>query len=118
MGNGQTTESNSPIILSQFSNVITLTSGEYHVLVVAGLNLQAFRKFLFFEIHLYLSSLNKKENGNVYGWADGNDGELGNNITSDQYSPVIAIGLSYPTSLSAGAYHSFALIGKFLPIFK
>ena len=48
-------------------------------------------------------------NGNVVAWGDDSYGELGDNNSQDEYSPVAVIGLSNVTAISAGGYFSMAL---------
>src|SRR5712692_4416133 len=67
------------------SGVVSLGAGGAHVLVL-------------------------KSNGGVLGWGNNNSGEVGNGLTTDQFTPVGVVGLSSGvSSVSAGFSHSVAL---------
>ncbi|HTQ68510.1 MAG TPA: kelch repeat-containing protein [Solirubrobacteraceae bacterium] len=50
-------------------------------------------------------------NGGAYAWGDNGEGQLGDGNNSDSNVPVTVSGLSGVVAISAGAYHSLALMG-------
>jgi alpha-tubulin suppressor-like RCC1 family protein len=88
LGNGTTTQANSPIAIS-------LPSGVHATAVAAG----------------FIDSVVLGSNGKVYAWGDNSVGELGDGNTTNSSSPVL---VSLPstltfTSIAAGQYHNLAL---------
>ena len=97
LGNGTTSESNLPAEVSGLSGVMAISAGGYHSLALLG-------------------------NGTVKAWGSDGSGQLGNGSTESSDVPVTVcavsatgpcpIGpyLSGVTAVSAGAYHSLALL--------
>lgn len=49
--------------------------------------------------------------GTVKCWGRNSEGQLGDGITTDQFSPVVVVGLSNVVEIAAGAYHTCARLG-------
>lgn len=83
-GNGTTTNSSTPVQVSNLTGVIAVAAGCQH-------------------------SLALKSDGTVWGWGYNADGELGNGGKSNASTPVEVSNLSGITSIAAGKYHSLAV---------
>jgi alpha-tubulin suppressor-like RCC1 family protein len=84
LGNGNTTDSNTPETVSGLSDVVSVAAGSYH-------------------------SLALKSDGTVWAWGYNGNGQLGNGTYSPSNVPVQVSGLSDVTTIYAGSYHSMAL---------
>lgn len=51
-----------------------------------------------------------KDNGTVWAWGDGLSGQLGDGTRTDRNSPVQVSNLSGVTAISAGSFHSLAVV--------
>jgi alpha-tubulin suppressor-like RCC1 family protein len=52
-----------------------------------------------------------KSDGVIWAWGGNNNGQLGDNSTTDRLSPVQVSGLTNPLMIVAGGNHSVALAG-------
>ena len=84
LGDGTTTDRNTPVTVNNLSGVKTLASGWDH-------------------------SLALKEDGTVWAWGNNSYGQLGNGTTTDSHTPVQVSNLSGVKAIAAGYYHSLAL---------
>ena len=80
--NGATTNSNTPVQVSNLSGVNDIAGGNFH-------------------------SLALKTDGTVRAWGTSSSGQLGNGSTNDSNTPVQA-NISAVTDIAAGGYHSLA----------
>ena len=84
LGDGTTTDRNTPVTVNNLSGVKTLATGWDH-------------------------SLALKEDGTVWAWGNNSYGQLGNGTTTDSHTPVKVRNLSGVQAIAAGYYHSLAL---------
>ena len=84
LGNGTTTASATPQVVSSLTGVTAIAAGGYH-------------------------SLALKSDGTVWTWGDNLDGDLGNGTTTQSAVPVQVQGLSGVIAIAAGQAHSLAL---------
>ena len=84
LGNGGTSNSNTPVAVSGLSNAVTVTTGYRHSCAVTS-------------------------SGSVMCWGLGNYGQLGNGGTDNSNLPVTVSGLNNAIAVSAGLYHTCAL---------
>lgn len=84
LGNGGTTNRNTPGQVSTLSNVIAVAGG-------------------------YCHSLALKSDGTVWAWGYNIEGELGNGTNNPSYTPIQVISLSNIIAIAAGGYHNLAL---------
>jgi alpha-tubulin suppressor-like RCC1 family protein len=90
LGNGSTTQSNVPVVVSGLSNMVAVSVGELHACALSN-------------------------SGSVYCWGDNTYGQLGNNSTTQSTTPVQVLGvngvgkLAKVASVSAGLAHNCAL---------
>ncbi|MFZ5893973.1 MAG: RCC1 domain-containing protein [Myxococcota bacterium] len=86
LGNGSTTSSSSPVTVSGLSNVIFVTGGAYHSCALLN-------------------------DGTARCWGYNSQGQVGNRVAgTNELTPVTVTGLTGAASLSAGYYHSCALM--------
>ncbi len=52
-----------------------------------------------------------KVNGSIYAWGYNTFGQLGDGTTIQRNSSVLVLGISNVTQISAGGFHSLALLG-------
>ncbi|MCB1608189.1 MAG: hypothetical protein KDI71_14565 [Xanthomonadales bacterium] len=84
LGNGQNTDSSTPVEVIGLSGVSSLEAGIEHTCAVTG--------------------------GRVMCWGEGNSGRLGTGSTADSLAPVEVAGISAAIEVSAGGFHSCALL--------
>lgn len=83
LGNGNNTDSSTPVVVTGLSNIVAISAGWFHNLAV-------------------------KSDGTLWAWGRNNFGQLGNNSTTDQNVPIQVPNLSTVRFVAAGAYHSVA----------
>lgn len=88
LGNGTTSNSLSPILVSTVGSVAAIAAGGYHTVVL--------RKEL--------------ANFRVWCWGKNSDGQLGDGTSSDRSAPVAASGLTEVTAVAAGLNHTVAVM--------
>jgi alpha-tubulin suppressor-like RCC1 family protein len=86
LGDRTTTSKNTPVSVSNLSDVKTVAGGCSHSLALRG-------------------------DGTVWGWGSNDYGQLGDGTTTDRNSPVRVINLSDVTAITGGGYHSLAFKG-------
>jgi alpha-tubulin suppressor-like RCC1 family protein len=84
LGNGTTTASLTPQIVSGLTSVAQVSAGWVH-------------------------SLARRTDGSVWSWGLNGSGQLGDGTTSDRTTPVSASGLAGAVTIAGGGGHSFAL---------
>ena len=84
LGDGTTTQRNTPVLVTGLSGMTAIAGGFYH-------------------------SLALKNDGTVWAWGYNSDGELGDGTTTQRSTPVQVTGLSGVTAIAAGDEHSLAL---------
>jgi alpha-tubulin suppressor-like RCC1 family protein len=84
LGNGTTTNKNTPIQVSGLSDIVAVAAGDFH-------------------------SLALKNDGTVWAWGDNGYGQLGDGTTTMKTTPVQVNGLSGMRAIEAGASHSLAI---------
>jgi alpha-tubulin suppressor-like RCC1 family protein len=89
LGDGSNTLRETPVTISSLSNVVAISTknGGYHSLALLS-------------------------NGTVKSWGLNTNGQLGNNSTTQENSPVTVNNLSNVIAISAGANHSLALLNN------
>jgi alpha-tubulin suppressor-like RCC1 family protein len=56
---------------------------------------------------------NDNDKAGIWCWGHGGSGQLGNDDTHNQYTPVAVSGISaYPFSLAAGGFHTCAILSS------
>ena len=83
LGNGTTTNSNTPVQVSNLSGVKDIAGGGHHSLVL-------------------------KSDGTVWAWGRNNYGQLGNGTTTDSPTPVQVPKLKRVADIDSGAHHNLA----------
>jgi alpha-tubulin suppressor-like RCC1 family protein len=88
LGNGSTTDSSTPVVVSGLSGATAIAAGSYHsCALLAG--------------------------GTVECWGYNTDGELGNGTTTESNTPVAVSTLSGPaTAIAGGFFHTCALLSN------
>ena len=88
VGDGSTTQRNSPVLIPNFNNVVAIAAGGFHSLALTG-------------------------NGSVYSWGYNSFGQLGYGVKdiAAHASPAPIPGLTGITAIAGGGYHSLALSG-------
>jgi len=84
LGDGTTTQRNTPVQLSGFSDVQTIAGGFYH-------------------------SLALKRDGTLWAWGRNDYGQLGDDTTTQRNTPVQVRGLSGVQAIDGGGNHSLAV---------
>src|SRR5690348_7520446 len=84
LGDGTTTQRNSPIQLSGLGSVRTMAAGAHHTVAV-------------------------KSDGTVYAWGLNATGQLGDGTSTQRTSPVQVSGLTHVVRVAAGFNHSLAV---------
>lgn len=84
---GSTPCSKTPVAVNGLSGVVALASGDFHSLALLS-------------------------NGTVMAWGLNNDGQLGDQTTTNRSSPVPVSGLSDVVAIAAGGFHSLALLSN------
>jgi len=84
LGNGTTTSSSTPVLVSGLAGVAALAGGGLHSLAVTY-------------------------SGAVYAWGNNTYGQLGNGTTTNSSTPVQVTGVTNAIAVAAGANHSLAL---------
>ncbi len=87
VGNGEFSESTTPIAVRNLSNAKAVSAGAYHSLALLS-------------------------NGTVMGWGRSDDyGQVGDGTLEDRNTPVAVQGLSGVSGIEANDYNSFAIVG-------
>ena len=86
LGNGTTTDSSTPVIVSGITDARAVECGYYHTCVL----------------------LDVDAGGGVKCWGYNGDGQLGNGLTSDSLTPVDVSGISDAVAVSGGLLHTCA----------
>ncbi|WP_456289400.1 S-layer homology domain-containing protein [Paenibacillus sp. AK002] len=84
LGNGTTTQQNSPVLVAGLSDVTAIAAGGYY-------------------------SLALKSDGTVWAWGVNESGELGDGTTTERHVPVQVAGLTDVMAIAAGGSHSLAI---------
>ena len=84
LGDGSTTEQNTPVYVDGLSNVISIAGG-------------------------YLHSLALKSDGTVWTWGNNTYGQLGDDSTADKTIPTEIDGISEVSAIASGYYHTIVL---------
>ncbi len=85
LGNGTTTNSTTPVQVSNITGVTAIAAGAYHSLALTS-------------------------DGKLWAWGNNGNGQLGNGTTTNSSTPVQVTGITGTvTAIAAGAYHSLAL---------
>lgn len=84
LGDGSTTEQNTPVYVDGLSNVISIAGG-------------------------YLHSVALKSDGTVWAWGNNTYGQLGDDSTADHTTPTKIDGISDVSAIASGYYHTIAL---------
>jgi len=85
LGNGESTDSYTPVLASGITTATAVSTGNYHTCALLA-------------------------NGSVACWGYNSDGQLGNDDTVEAYTPVFANGITTATAVSAGDYHTCAVL--------
>jgi RHS repeat-associated protein len=84
LGDGTTTQRNSPVQVPGLSSVVSVAGGGYH-------------------------SMALKADGTVWDWGGNAYGQLGNNSTANSSAPVQVPNVSGATAMAAGEFHTLAV---------
>ena len=87
LGNGSTLSSSVPVKVASLSGITSIAAGFYHNSALRG------------------------SDKTVWCWGYNGEGELGNGSLSTGLVPTQVAGLTGATSISGGAYHTFAFVG-------
>lgn len=86
LGNGNTSNSGSPVNVSGLTSVKAISAGDAH-------------------------SLALRSDGTVWVWGRGDLGQLGNGANANSSVPIQVPGLANATAVAGGGYHSMVLVG-------
>jgi alpha-tubulin suppressor-like RCC1 family protein len=134
LGDGTTTNRNTPVPVTSLSDVFAVAGGGNHTLALTGnggvwawgdnsngqLGDGTFlsRTHPVSVPHLtegvaiaagYSHSLALKKDGTVWTWGDNSSGQLGNGTTENSRIPIRVFGLAEVIAIAAGQYHNYAL---------
>jgi alpha-tubulin suppressor-like RCC1 family protein len=87
LGNGTTTPSSTPVVVSSLANAVAMSVGDFHSCVLLA-------------------------NGTAKCWGINGFGELGNGTTTNSSTPVVVSGLTNAVAISAGGAATSAEVAK------